>query len=73
MSFTVPADVTSFTGVYGRRIVEPGDVELRLGRSCAEVVATLPLRLTGGEREVGHRRHLLVTARIDRVRGEGRG
>ncbi|MGW4795704.1 beta-xylosidase/alpha-l-arabinosidase [Nonomuraea sp. NPDC004297] len=71
--FTVPADVTSFTGVHGRRIVEPGDVELRLGRSCAEAVATLPLRLTGPEREVGHLRQLQAPAQIDRNPPEGRG
>ncbi|MEV0614361.1 glycoside hydrolase family 3 N-terminal domain-containing protein [Nonomuraea sp. NPDC050404] len=73
VSFTVPADLTSFTGTRGRRIVEPGDVELRLGRSCAEAVATLPLRLTGPEREVGHRRHLTAPVQIDRDSPEGRG
>ncbi|WP_344489714.1 glycoside hydrolase family 3 N-terminal domain-containing protein [Nonomuraea monospora] len=73
VTFTVPADVTSFTGVNGRRIVEPGDVELRLGRSCADAVATLPLRLTGSEREVGHERRLQAPAHIDRNPPEGRG
>ncbi|QFY08771.1 glycosyl hydrolase [Nonomuraea phyllanthi] len=64
VTFEVPADVTSFTGVRGTRIVEPGDVELRLGRSSSDVVAAVPLRLTGAEREVGYDRRLLVTARI---------
>ncbi|MEV4173587.1 glycoside hydrolase family 3 N-terminal domain-containing protein [Nonomuraea sp. NPDC049709] len=73
VTFTVPADVTSFTGVHGRRIVEPGEVELRLGRSCAAAAATLPLRLIGPEREVGHRRHLQAPAHIDRNPPEGRG
>ncbi|MDG4832774.1 glycoside hydrolase family 3 N-terminal domain-containing protein [Solwaraspora sp. WMMD1047] len=66
VSFLVPADVTSFTGLRGRRIVEPGDVELRFGRSSAEMVAGLPLRLVGTEREVGHQRELLAPARISR-------
>ena len=72
VTFVVPADVASFTGAHGRRIVEPGDVELRFGRSSAEVVAALPLCLTGDEREVGHDRRLEAPARIDRhstVRG----
>ncbi|MEV4798428.1 glycoside hydrolase family 3 N-terminal domain-containing protein [Nonomuraea sp. NPDC049421] len=73
VSFTVPADVTSFTGTHGRRIVEPGDVELRLGRSCAETVATLPLRLTGDVRDIGHGRRLQAPAQIDRNPPEGRG
>ncbi|GAA3567125.1 glycoside hydrolase family 3 N-terminal domain-containing protein [Nonomuraea rosea] len=72
-TFTVPADVTSFTGVRGTRIVEPGDVELRFGRSSGEVTAALPLRLTGAEREVGHLRELQPLARMDRIAPEVTG
>ncbi|MFI7639275.1 glycoside hydrolase family 3 N-terminal domain-containing protein [Nonomuraea sp. NPDC049400] len=69
VSFTVPADVASFTGVRGRRIVEPGDVELRFGRSSGQSAVVVPLRLTGAEREVGYGRHLLATARVTREGG----
>ncbi len=69
VTFTVPADAASFTGVHGRRIVEPGDVELRFGRSSGEVVAAVPLRLTGEERAVGHDRQLLTTAHIEALGG----
>ncbi len=65
VTFTVPADLTSFTGVDGRRIVEPGAVELRFGRSSGEIVAALALCLTGDERAVDHRRRLRSTARVD--------
>ncbi|MGW1447945.1 beta-xylosidase/alpha-l-arabinosidase [Micromonospora sp. NPDC002411] len=65
VTFGVPADVASFTGLSGRRIVEPGDVELRFGRSSGDVVARLPLRLTGAERQVGHQRELLTSVRIE--------
>jgi beta-xylosidase len=65
VTFTVPADVTSFTGVQGRRIVEPGDVELRFGRSSAQFEATLPLRLVGDLREVGHQRRLVCPATVE--------
>ncbi|WP_423779699.1 glycoside hydrolase family 3 N-terminal domain-containing protein [Cellulosimicrobium cellulans] len=64
VSFVVPADVTSFTGADGRRVVEPGDVELRVSRSSADVVATLPLRLVGPEREVDHTRRLVTDVRV---------
>jgi beta-xylosidase len=67
VTFEIPADVTSFTGVHGRRVVEPGDVELRLGRSCVDMVAALPLRLVGAVREVGHQRRLKSLARVDVV------
>jgi beta-xylosidase len=63
--FTVPADATSFTGVDGHRVVEPGDVELRFGRSSAEVAAALPLTIEGPERAVGHHRRLAVPARVE--------
>lgn len=66
VTFTVHADLTSFTGVNGRRIVEPGDVELRLARSSADVAAALPLRLTGAVREVGHGRHLQPRVSVER-------
>ncbi|GAA4508161.1 glycoside hydrolase family 3 N-terminal domain-containing protein [Nonomuraea ferruginea] len=73
VTFTVHADLASFTGVRGRRIVEPGDVELRLSRSSADVAAALPLRLTGEEREVARERRLRPTVRVERgMTGVGR-
>ena len=65
VSFTVPADLASFTGVRGRRIVEPGDVELRFGRSSAHTEAAVPLRLVGLEREVGHQRRLVSVIEVE--------
>lgn len=65
VTFEIPADVTGFTGLRGERIVEPGDVELRLSRSSADVVATVPLRLVGDERTLGRDRRLTTTARVE--------
>ena len=67
VSFTVPADLTSFTGLAGKRIVEPGDVELRFGRSAQDIAATVPLRLTGAVREVGPDRRLLPKVQVDAI------
>jgi beta-glucosidase len=64
VTFTVPADVTSFVGGRGTRIVEPGDVELRLGRSSGDIVTAVALRLVGGERQVGHERRLQSRASV---------
>ena len=58
VAFTVPADVTSFTGRDGARIVEPGALELRLGASSGDIRAALPLTLTGSVRRVDHTRRL---------------
>jgi beta-glucosidase len=67
VTFTVPADLASFTGLAGRRIVEPGDVELRFGRSAEDITATVPLRLAGAIREVGQGRRLLSEVHLDAV------
>ncbi|MFJ5223642.1 beta-glucosidase [Streptomyces sp. NPDC088400] len=54
----VPADLASFTGRDGHRRVEPGDLELRLGASSADVRLTARVRLTGPVRRVDHTREL---------------
>ncbi|HKT02807.1 MAG TPA: glycoside hydrolase family 3 N-terminal domain-containing protein [Rugosimonospora sp.] len=58
VGFRVHADLTSFTGRAGDRVVEPGDIELRLSTSSAEHRYTVPVRLVGPERKVGHDRQL---------------
>ncbi|WP_443667698.1 beta-glucosidase family protein [Kitasatospora humi] len=58
LRITVPADLASFTGRAGRRIVEPGGLELRLAASSTDVRHTVPLRLSGPVREVDHTRRL---------------
>lgn len=50
--FTVPASRLAYSDRAMRRVVEPGDVELRLGPSCAEVDEAVTLRLTGATYEV---------------------
>lgn len=52
------ADLTSFTGRDLARLVEPGEVELRVGRSSADHEAVLELDLSGSERYVGRDRVL---------------
>lgn len=52
------ADLTAYTGRAGHRQVDQGDVELRVGRSSADVHAALKLVLTGPRRHVGYDRVL---------------
>lgn len=54
----VPADLASFTGRTGKRVVEPGELELRLGASSTEPRLTARVSLTGPVRQVDHRRRL---------------
>ncbi len=55
---TLHADLTSYTGRAGRRQVDPGAVELRVGASSADIRATLRCTLTGPPRHPGPHRTL---------------
>ncbi|MYQ33351.1 glycoside hydrolase family 3 C-terminal domain-containing protein, partial [Streptomyces sp. SID4956] len=61
LTVTVPADLASFTGRDGRRVVEPGALELRLASSSANPRLTSRVALTGAERQVDHTRRLHAT------------
>ncbi|MCP2163389.1 beta-xylosidase/alpha-l-arabinosidase [Goodfellowiella coeruleoviolacea] len=60
----VHADLTSFADRDGRRVVEPGAIELRLAASSTDVRAVLPLTLTGELRHVDHTRTLRCHSRV---------
>jgi hypothetical protein len=64
VSFDVHADLTSFAGRAGRRVVEPGDLELRIAASCVDTRAAVRVRLVGPEREVDHRRRLVAPVSV---------
>ena len=58
VTFSVPADLASFTGRDGRRIIEPGALVFGLGRSAGAIEAELSAELAGAVRVVDHRRRL---------------
>lgn len=66
--FHVHADRTAFTGRDLRRIVEPGEIELLVGTSSADLPCRVAVRLTGATRTVGHDRRL--TTPVDVRRGD---
>ncbi|WP_346623528.1 glycoside hydrolase family 3 N-terminal domain-containing protein [Blastococcus montanus] len=75
--FTLHADLTSFTGRDGLRIVEPGEVELRVGASSADVREVLRFTLSGSRRTVGVDRRLHPESVVEHLpaasgRGSGR-
>jgi beta-xylosidase len=53
VTFRFPADLSSFTDRTGRRVVEPGALQLRLAASSTDVRHTAELTLTGPERVLG--------------------
>ena len=64
VAFDVHADLSSFTGRDGCRVVEPGDLELRLAASSEDVRFRVPVRLTGAERAVGADRQLTTKVTV---------
>ncbi|WP_455032252.1 beta-xylosidase/alpha-l-arabinosidase [Lentzea miocenica] len=59
------ADLTAYTGRSGHRQVDPGDVELRIGRSSRDIHAAVSATLTGPRRLVGFDRVLSPEFEID--------
>ncbi len=64
VAFSVHADRTSFTTTDLRRVVEPGDVEVAVGASVADLRCRTTVRLTGATREVGADRVLTTPVEI---------
>jgi hypothetical protein len=58
--FHVHADRTAFTGRSGNRVVEPGDIDVLIGTSAADLPCRGQVRLIGPVRVVGHDRHLVT-------------
>jgi beta-xylosidase len=61
ISVDVPADLASFTGRDGRRVVESGALVLGFGRSSGDIGLAAEVELTGEARIVDHTRALHPT------------
>ncbi|MFE9023153.1 glycoside hydrolase family 3 N-terminal domain-containing protein [Streptomyces sp. NPDC007808] len=64
VTFRFHTDLSSFTDRSGRRVVEPGVLELRLAASSTDVRHTTRLNLTGPVRHVGADRRLRCLAEV---------
>jgi beta-xylosidase len=73
VEFRVHADRTAFTDRELRRVVEPGDVEVLVGTSAADLPCRGTVRLTGPVRVVGHDRRLVTPAAHSTVPGAAGG
>ncbi|KFF99998.1 beta-glucosidase [Streptomyces scabiei] len=67
VTFRFHADVSSFTDRSGRRVVEPGALELRLAASSVDVRHRVRLTLAGPVREVGPDRRLHCETEVGAV------
>jgi beta-xylosidase len=66
VSFRVSADLASFTGRDGLRIVEPGELVFQFGRSAGDIVIEQSAVLRGSARVVDHTRALAADVEITR-------
>ncbi|MFJ9628834.1 glycoside hydrolase family 3 N-terminal domain-containing protein [Streptomyces sp. NPDC101175] len=67
VTFRFHPDLSAFTDRSGRRVVEPGALELRLAASSTDVRHTTRLQLTGPVRVLGAGRRLLCGAEVSGV------
>jgi beta-glucosidase len=65
--FSVPTTRLAFSGRDLRRIVEPGEVELWVGPSCAERETTASLTITGPDHAVTAADRLVVDTSVERA------
>jgi beta-glucosidase-like glycosyl hydrolase len=72
VTFDVHADRTSYAGPDLRRIVEPGDVEVLVGTSSADLPCRATVRLTGDVRTVGHDRTMITPVDLRPITGDVR-
>jgi beta-glucosidase len=67
--FQVHADRTAYTNRDFKRIVEPGDLEVLVGTSAADLPCRGRVRLTGPLRVVGHDRQLVTPVEVGPAAG----
>lgn len=69
--FRLHSDLTSFVGLGGLRIVEPGEVELRVARSAGDIHAVARRFLVGTEQAAGADRELVARSEVVYARSSG--
>ncbi|HSD65064.1 MAG TPA: glycoside hydrolase family 3 C-terminal domain-containing protein, partial [Vicinamibacteria bacterium] len=66
VTFEVPTDMLCFTGEEGRRIVEPGEFELQVGASSADIRLRAVVTLTGAVHTLGRQWRMESRCRVER-------
>jgi beta-glucosidase-like glycosyl hydrolase len=69
VTFEVPTDMLCFTGPEGRRIVEPGELELQVGASSADIRLRTLVRLTGDVRTLGRQWRMESRCTVEQLKG----
>ncbi|MDJ0336311.1 glycoside hydrolase family 3 N-terminal domain-containing protein [Salinibacterium sp. G-O1] len=67
VSFTISPDLSAYTGIDLRRIVDPGELVLSVGTSSRNLICALPLTVTGESRPSGHNRMIISPVAVNGV------
>ncbi|HEY0616615.1 MAG TPA: glycoside hydrolase family 3 N-terminal domain-containing protein [Kribbella sp.] len=70
LTFRVHADRTAYTATDLRRIVEPGDLEVLVGTSSADLPCRGIVRIAGEVRVVGHDRTMITPVDLTPIAGD---
>jgi len=67
LNFTLPVEMFNFTRRDGKRIVEPGEFELQIGASSADIREIVTVNVTGETRVVPAEWRMLSTCEVTRA------
>jgi beta-glucosidase len=67
LTFTLPVEMFNFTRRDGKRIVEPGEFELQVGASSADIREVVTVNVTGETRVLPAEWRMLSTCEVTRV------
>lgn len=65
--FTVPVDMLNFTSPAGDRIVEPGEFEFQVGRSCADIQGRVTVKVKGDTRVLPERWRMMSRCEVEKA------
>lgn len=67
LTFTLPVEMFNFTRRDGKRIVEPGEFELQIGASSADIREVVTINVTGETRVLSTEWRMLSTCDVSRA------
>jgi len=67
LTFSLPVDMFNFTRRDGKRVVEPGEFELQVGLSSADIRAAVTVNVTGETRVLPEKWRMLSSCEIERA------
>jgi beta-glucosidase len=71
VAFTVPVDLLGFASSLTHRVVEPGQFEIMVGKSCEDIVFRTKITVSGRTRELPRHWRMKTSVKVTRHVSEG--